>query len=152
MGELDITLCSLYHPVDNIEFEKFNAILSSILTQLPPETNIILGHNINANLGTSANSRQHLKETIGANGMKNKNKKGSSRINLMASLNMKITNSFVNPRPSNLDATTKHTTLRKPNASNPNTCLMFSCAQRPFSTEYKDATPQEKAQKVITRQ
>jgi hypothetical protein len=45
-GELDITLCSIYHPVDNIEFESFNTILSSVLMQLPPETNIILGHDI----------------------------------------------------------------------------------------------------------
>jgi hypothetical protein len=60
-GELDITLCSVYHPVDNIEFENFNTILSSILAQLPPETNIILGHDINANVGASTNSRQHLK-------------------------------------------------------------------------------------------
>jgi hypothetical protein len=29
---------------------------------------------------------------------------------------------------------------------------MFSRAQIPFSTEYKDETPQEKAQKVITWQ
>jgi hypothetical protein len=42
----------------------------------------------------------------------------------MASLNMKITNSF-NPIPSNLDATTTHTTWRNPNTSNPNTCLMY---------------------------
>ncbi len=38
-GELDITLCSIYHPVDDIEFEIFYTTLSSILTQLPPETN-----------------------------------------------------------------------------------------------------------------
>jgi hypothetical protein len=54
---------------------------------------------------------------IGAYGIENRNKKGTSRINLMASLNMKITNSFFNPRPSNLDATTTHTTWRNPNAS-----------------------------------
>jgi hypothetical protein len=73
--ELVITLCSISHPVDNIEFENFNTILSSILTKLPPETNIILGHDINANVVTSANSGQHLKETIGAYGIQNRNKK-----------------------------------------------------------------------------
>jgi hypothetical protein len=105
-GNLNISLYSIYHPVDNIEFENFNTILNSI----PPETNIILGHDINANIGTSTNSRQHLKETIGAYGIENRNNKGTSLINLMASLNMKITNTHFNPKPSNLDATTTHTT------------------------------------------
>jgi hypothetical protein len=48
--------------------------------------------------------------TTGAYGIENRNKKGTSLINLMASLNMKITNSFFNPRPSNLNATTMRTT------------------------------------------
>jgi hypothetical protein len=108
-GDLDITQCSIYHPVDNIEFENFNTILSSILTQLPPGINIILGHDINTNRVTSANSGQHLNKTIGAYDIENRNKIGTSLINLMAPLNMKITNSFFNPRPSHLDATTMHT-------------------------------------------
>ncbi len=136
-GELDITLCSIYHPVDNIEFENFNTILSSILTQLPPETkHIILGHNINANVGTSANNGQHLKERIGAYGIENRNKKSISLINLMAPLNMKITKFFFNPRPSNLDATTMHTTStwRNPNASKSQHMLdVFSCLNTFFN-------------------
>ncbi len=115
-GELDITLCSKYHPVDNIEFENFNTILSSILMQLPPETNISLGHDINAKVGTSANSGQLLNETIGAYLIENRNKKGTSLISLMATLNMKIANSFFNQRPLNLNATTTHTTWRNPNS------------------------------------
>jgi hypothetical protein len=133
-GELDITLCSIYHPVDNIEFKNFNTILSSILMQLPPETNMILGHDINANVGSSANNGQHLKETIAAYGIENRNKKGISLINLMASLNMKITNSFFNPRPSNLNATTMHTTWRNPNALKSQHMLdVFSCLNTFFN-------------------
>ncbi len=64
-GELNITLYSIYHPVDNTEFKDFNTILSSILTQSSPDTNIILGHDINAKAGTSSNNGQHFKETIG---------------------------------------------------------------------------------------
>ncbi len=75
------------------------------------------------------------------------NKKGISLKNLMALLNMKMTNSFFNPRPSNLDATTLHTTWRNPNAL----LDVFSWLNT-FLTKYKDATPQEKVQRVITRQ
>ncbi len=132
-GKLDTTQCSIYHPVGNIEFENFNTILSSIITQLLPETNIILGHNINANVGTSANSRQHLKEMIGAYGIENRNKKGTPLINLMASLNMKITKSF-NPRTSNFNATTMHTTWRNPNASKSQHMLdVFLCFNNFFN-------------------
>jgi hypothetical protein len=151
-GELDITLCSIYHPVDNIEFKNFNTILSLILTQLPPETNIILGHDINANVGTSANNGQHPRERIGACGIENRNKKGTSLINLMASLNMKITNSFFNPRPLNLDATTTHTTWRNPNASKSQHMPdVFSCLNT-FFNRVQGCNPTKKVQKVITRQ
>ncbi len=60
-GELDIRLCPIYHTVNNREFNNFNTSPSSILMKLAQETNIILGHDINANVGTSANSKQHLK-------------------------------------------------------------------------------------------
>jgi hypothetical protein len=70
-----------------------------IFTQLPLETDIILGHDINANVGTNANSRQHFKETTGAYRIENRNKKGTVLVNLMAPLTLKITNSFFNPRP-----------------------------------------------------
>jgi hypothetical protein len=82
--------------------------------------------------------------------MQNRNKKGTSLINLMVSLNMKITNSFFSPRPSTLDATTMHTHGRTPVHQNPYTCFTCSHAQIPLSTEYNDATPQNKEQKVIT--
>jgi hypothetical protein len=93
----------------------------------------VLGHDINANVGTSANSRQHLKETIGAYGIENRNTKGTSLINLMASLNMKITNTYFNPKPSNHDATTTHTTWRNPNASKSQHMLdVFLCSNSFF--------------------
>ena len=76
-GELNITLYSIYHPVDNVEFENFNTILSSILTQSPPDTNIILGHDINANIGTSSNNGQHFKNTIGTYGIEKGTRKAS---------------------------------------------------------------------------
>ncbi len=131
---MNITLYSIYHPVDNIEFEDFNTILSSILTQSSPDKNIILGHDINANVGTSSNNGQLFKETIGSYGIENRNKKGISLINLMASLSMKITYSFFNPRPSDLDATTTHTTWRNPNTSKSQHMLdVFSCSNTFFN-------------------
>jgi hypothetical protein len=55
----------------------------------------------------------------------------------LASLNKKITNSFFNPRPSNLDATTTHMTWRNPNASKSQHMLdVFSCSNTFFNRVY----------------
>jgi hypothetical protein len=52
----------------------------------------------------------------------------------MASLNMKITNSFFNPRPSTLSVTTTHTTWRNPSASKSQHMLdVFSCSNTFFN-------------------
>jgi hypothetical protein len=52
----------------------------------------------------------------------------------MVSLNMKIANSLFNPKPSNLDATTTHTTWRNPSASKSQHMLdVFSCSYTFFN-------------------
>ena len=132
-GELNITLCSIYHPVDNEEYESFNSTLSSILNHIPQKSNIILGHDINANTGTNANNGQNFKDTIGPFGIENRNKKGTSLLNLLASLNLKVTNSYFNPRPSNRTATSTHTTWRNTSASKSQHMLdVFSCSNTLF--------------------
>jgi hypothetical protein len=114
---MDITLCSIYHPVDNKEYKNFNSTLSLLLNHLPPKSNIILGHDINANVGTNANSGKNFRDTIGPFGIENRNKKVTSLLNLMPSLNLKITNSFFNPRPSRHTTTSTHTTWRNTSTS-----------------------------------
>ena len=122
-----------YHPVDNKEYESFNSTLSSILNHIPQKSNIILGHDINANTGTNANNGQNFKDTIGPFGIENRNKKGTSLLNLLASLNLKVTNSYFNPRPSNRTATSTHTTWRNTSASKSQHMLdVFSCSNTLF--------------------
>jgi hypothetical protein len=113
---VDITLCSIYHPVDDEEYENFNSTLSSLLNHIPQKSNIILGHDINANIGTNTTSGQNFKDTIGPFRIENRNKKGTSLLNLLASLNLKVTNSFFSPRPSSRTATSTHTTWRNTSA------------------------------------
>jgi hypothetical protein len=132
-GELEITLCSIYHPVDNKEYKNFNSTLSSLLNHIPQKSNTILGHDINANIGTNANSGQNFKDTIGPFRIKNRNKKGTSLLNLLASLNLKVTNSFFSPRPSSHTATSTHTTWRNTSTSKSQHMLdVFSCSNRIF--------------------
>ena len=130
---MGITLCSIYHPVDNKEYENFNSTLSSLLNYLPQKLNIILGHDINANIGTNANSGQNFRDTIGPLGIKNRNKKGTSLLNLLTSLNLELTNSFFNPRPSSYTATSTHTMWRNTSTSKSQHMLnVFSCSNRIF--------------------
>jgi hypothetical protein len=62
----------------------------------------------------------------------------------MASLNMKITNTYFNPKQSNLDATTTHTTWTNPNVSKSQHMLdVFSCSNS-FFNRIKGCNPTRK--------
>ncbi len=45
-------LCSIYHPYENNNHAKFNDLLPTLLLQAPTKSIVIIGHNINCNVGT----------------------------------------------------------------------------------------------------
>jgi hypothetical protein len=49
---LKLLLCSIYHLVDNDKYECFNTELDTILGRIPSDRSILIGHNMNANIGT----------------------------------------------------------------------------------------------------
>ena len=49
---LKLLLCSIYHLVDNDKYECFNTELDTILGSIPSDRSILIGHNMNANIGT----------------------------------------------------------------------------------------------------
>ena len=50
-GYLKLFIASIYHPVDETEYEEFNNTLSSLLNSIPRLDEFIGGHDVNANLG-----------------------------------------------------------------------------------------------------
>ncbi len=116
-GSIKLLLCSIYHPVNNDEYECFNTELATILGNVPSDRSMLFGYDINANVGTNAGAGQIHKETLDIYGIKNRNKKGTSLLNLLASLEMKLTNSFFQKSASSSSPTTTHMTWRNPSAS-----------------------------------
>jgi exonuclease III len=139
-GSTKLLLCSIYHSVDNDEYECFDTELAMTLDNVPSDRSI---YDI-MHVGTNAGSGHIHKETLGRYGIKNRNKKGTSLLNLLASLEMKITNSFFQKRASSSSPTTTHTTWRNTNASKSQHVLdVFSISSNIFKRVRKCHTTRD---------
>ena len=137
-------LCSIYHPVDSNEHDEFNGIPQTILNRATNDTHFIFGQNINCNVGTSDQNNQ-FRGTLGPNGIKNRNKKGSKFLQHLCSLNMKLANSFFT-KPN-------YTTWKNFKPSNPSHHMLdvfsvssslfkhvIDCGTTPLGVDYTDHT------------
>ncbi len=84
---------------------------------VPSNRNILIGYNENANVRTNTGAGHIHKETFGSYGIENRNKKGTTLLHLLTSLEMIIANSFVQKRASSSSPTTTHMTWKKPSTS-----------------------------------
>ena len=91
---LKLFLCSIYHPVDNKEYEEFNNLIPSLTARCPRDAEMIFCHDINCNVGISSTRGDTFRETVGPYGLNNRNKKGHELLQMLASHDMKITNSY----------------------------------------------------------
>ena len=91
---LKLFLCSIYHPVDNKEYEEFNNLIPSLTARCPRDAEMIFCHDVNCNVGVSSTREDTFRETVGPHGLDNRNKKGHELLQLLASHDMKITNSY----------------------------------------------------------
>ena len=88
---MKLFLESVYHPVDDIEHERINDTLNSLINYIPKTGEFIRGHDVNANLGVML--KIHRRE-IGPHGIDNMNKKGRRLLGLLIADNIKIMNTF----------------------------------------------------------
>ena len=92
-GDLKVTLASVYNPHVEKQYQGFNNYLTSLVTQIPSNAEIIFGQDINANVGIRSENDK-WEEVIGPNGFDNRNQKGEWALQWLASNNMKVANSF----------------------------------------------------------
>jgi hypothetical protein len=105
---------------------------ATTLGAIPNDRSILIGHDINANVGTNNREGRIHNGTLGPHGIENRNKKDTSLLNLMASLELKLTNSFFQKRTSS-SSTHTHTTWKNPSASKSQHMLdIFSCSNNLF--------------------
>ena len=87
-------LCSVYHPYQSDKHAKFNDLLSTLLAQAPARSQLILGQDINCNVGICDDRQSDLRCTIGPFGLDNRNKKGLDLIQTMLQWDLKIANTY----------------------------------------------------------
>jgi hypothetical protein len=80
---LSIFLSSVYHPCHNIPHEQFIKNLNSLLHNIPRNTHIIIGADINAKIGRRDND--DLQTFLGPHGPPHRNIRGSNLIDLYLS-------------------------------------------------------------------
>jgi hypothetical protein len=87
-------LCSVYHPYESNNHANFNDLLPTLLSQAPPRSHVILGHDINCNVGTCDDPNDDLRRAIGPFGLDNRNGKGLDFIQTLLQMELKVANSY----------------------------------------------------------
>jgi hypothetical protein len=97
--QLAPTLASVYHPCtktgDDNRYPRFLDTLDALLSQLPAKLEIIIGANINLNIGTPDNLHStKFCSAIGPHGLPKRNKKGKNLLHVYLAHRLRIMNTF----------------------------------------------------------
>ena len=87
-----IALISTYFPCDNKNHDRFCTILDSMLNSINVNTNIILGGDINARIGTRTCDK-HM-QVLGPYGIRRSNARGKNLLHVLAGHKLRIENTF----------------------------------------------------------
>ena len=90
-GSIKLFLCSVYHPYDHAEQIEFYDELESFLGGKPRNSELLLGVDVNCNLGIRT---PMFRDVIGPHGINNRNNKGKDLLYLLKSFNLKILLTF----------------------------------------------------------
>ena len=90
-GNVKLFICSAYHPYEHAEQIKFYDELDSFLTNRPRNLELLLGADVNSNVGIQSTMFQ---DVIGPNGLSNRNLKGKDLLYLLKSNQCKILLSY----------------------------------------------------------
>ena len=86
-GSIKVFLCSVYHPYKKNEQIEFYDELDSFITSRHRNVEVLLGSDVNCNAGIRT---PMFKDTLGPNGISNRNLKGKDLLYLLMSNNLKI--------------------------------------------------------------
>ena len=94
-GSLNLLISSLYHPVDTKEHNNLSDILVSFFKKHRKKQELIIGHDINANVGTrDPQATYDYNNVLGPHGIDNRNPKGTSLLMTLSIIDVRITNIF----------------------------------------------------------
>ena len=84
----------VYHPVDPEEQERFHDVMTPLIQEVPRQYEIISGQDLNASVGIRESKNDDFRTTIGLYGLKRRMKKGSEMLEVLASNNLRVCNTF----------------------------------------------------------
>ncbi len=98
--QLSLTLASVYYPCKKTGNDKtclqFLDTLDALLSQLPPKLEIIIGTNINSNIGTLDNLHStKFFSTLRPHGLPKRNKKGENLLLVYLEHRLRVMNTFL---------------------------------------------------------
>jgi hypothetical protein len=88
-------IASIYHPWKEEEYDDFNETACQLLSQAPHNAIKIVGHDLNANIGTHMTKDKGAHNNIiGPFGINNRNKKGEAAIEFLHLANLRAMSTF----------------------------------------------------------
>lgn len=117
---LSLFLASTYHPCHDVPHEQFLETLNSILQQVPQNSNLIIGADINAKVGCQ--DCDEFKAVLGPHGPPQRNTHGSNLLSLYLSHEIHIENTFFD--------SPNHTTFTNIKDGDKTMIYVFTCAKK----------------------
>ena len=123
---LPLTLISVYFPCDDPRHSQFCSTLDSMLNAINPSTQIIIGSDINARIGTR--SCEEHKQVLGPFGIERDNTRGENVLHILGSHNLRVENTFFQHRAEEYVTYTSIPTSCHPHGV-PSMHDIFACSQ-----------------------
>jgi len=124
--DISIVLMSVYFPCNDRQHERFCKVFDSVLADINLNTQVIVGSDINACIGTRT-SGEH-KQVLGPYGIARSNTRGENLVHILGSNDMRVENTFFNHTPEDYVTYTSIPTNFHP-AGISNMHDIFACSQ-----------------------
>jgi hypothetical protein len=122
---ISMALISVYFPCEDQCHKQFCALLDSILSTINPNTQIVMGGNINAIIGVRTCNEQ--KEILGPYGIARSNACGENLLQVLAAHTLHVENTFFHHRHNKYATNTSLPTIHHPHGI-PSMHDIFACS------------------------
>jgi len=99
---LALTLASVYHPCtktgDDATYFRFLDTLDTLLNKVPKKSEIIMGADINSNIGTFDKHSTAFRAALGPHGLSKRNNKGENLLHVYLAHRLRVMNTFFEAR------------------------------------------------------
>ncbi len=121
-----MALILVYFPYDDQRHAQFYALFDSMLSSINPNTQFVVGSDINAWIGVRTCNKH--KEVLGPYGIKQSNIQGDNLLHILVAHTLRVENTFFHHRPEGYATYTSLPTTHHPHGI-PSMHDIFACSQ-----------------------